>query len=215
MIGGHQNGRNFNQSNFLSNWVIVLCCYSLQHAVWRITPLCSITEIGLSIEWVTVIWQPVECLYARYNRLSNRLYNPFWQPVLSCKQTSNRLWNQLYNRLYNRLNEQSLFVQPVVKPGCTTGLTTGLTTGCIHGTADCQTGCQTGLTTGWMFVYTIQPVVKNRFWQQVVSCKRGLRQTVLCDMAFSLHYQDHCLSIISLGLTRKPSLKVAMIIVTT
>jgi len=24
------------------------------------------------------------------------------------------------------------------------------------------TGCQTGLTTGWMFVYTIQPVVKHR-----------------------------------------------------
>jgi len=52
---------------------------------------------------------------------------------------------------------------------------------------------QTGLTTGWMFVYTIQPVVQpvvkpdnrlsnrfyNRFvqpvWQQVVSCKRGFR----------------------------------------
>jgi len=38
----------------------------------------------------------------------------------------------------NRLNEQWLFVQ--------------------HG---CQTGCQAGLTTGWMFVYTIQPVVKS------------------------------------------------------
>jgi len=24
-----------------------------------------------------------------------------------------------------------------------------------------QHGCQTRLTTGWMFVYTIQPVVKN------------------------------------------------------
>jgi len=28
------------------------------------------------------------------------------------------------------------------------------------------TGCQTALTTGWMFVYTIQPVVK-RIWQPV------------------------------------------------
>ena len=54
-----------------------------------------------------------------------------------------------------------------------------LTHGCIVYTAGCQTGCttrfdnrlneqwlfvqhscQTGLTTGWMFVYTIQPVVK-------------------------------------------------------
>jgi len=53
------------------------------------------------------------------------------------------------------LNEQ-LFVQPVVKPRCTTSLTAG----CIHDTAGCHTGCQTGLPTGWMFVYTIQPVVK-------------------------------------------------------
>ena len=32
------------------------------------------------------------------------------------------------------------------------------------------------LSTGWMFVYTIQPVVKpvwQPVWQQVVSCKRG------------------------------------------
>jgi len=55
------------------------------------------------------------------------------------------------------------------------------------------TCCQTGLTTRWMFVYTIQPVVKSRLttgcivytagcqtrlttgWQPVVSCKRGIR----------------------------------------
>ena len=42
-------------------------------------------------------------------------------------------------------------------------------------------GCQTGLTTGWMFVYTIQPVVKpvvQPFWQPVVSCKRGIRNHI-------------------------------------
>jgi len=36
-----------------------------------------------------------------------------------------------------------------------------------------STGCQTGLTTGWMFVHTIQAVVKpvwQRVWQPVVSC---------------------------------------------
>jgi len=98
------------------------------------------------------------------------------------------------------LNEQPLFLQPVLKPGCTSGLTNtvwqscwtntlfvqsvvkpgctpGLTTGCIHDTAVCQTGCQTGLTTSWMFVYTIQPVVKT-VWQQVVSCKRGFTNTI-------------------------------------
>jgi len=37
------------------------------------------------------------------------------------------------------------------------------------------TCCQTALTTGWMFVYTIQPVVKRAVkpvpvWQPVVSC---------------------------------------------
>jgi len=32
----------------------------------------------------------------------------------------------------------------------------------------------TGLTTGWMYVYTIQPVVKP-VGQPVVSCKRGFR----------------------------------------
>jgi len=29
--------------------------------------------------------------------------------------------------------------------------------------AGCQTGCQNGLTTGWMFVYTIQPVVNQLY----------------------------------------------------
>ena len=88
-----------------------------------------------------------------------------WQPAVSCKQTSNRLSNRFSNTIQT-------VVQPVVKPGCTTGLATG----CIHDTAVCQTGCQTVLITGWMFVYTIQPVV-NPFWQpvwqEVVSCKRG------------------------------------------
>jgi len=44
-------------------------------------------------------------------------------------------------RFDNRLNEQWLFIQH----GCQTG---------------CQSGLTTGLTTGWMFVYTIQLVVK-------------------------------------------------------
>ena len=69
------------------------------------------------------------------------------------------------------LNEQPLFILPVVKPGCTTCLTTG----CIHDTAGCQTGCQTNLKTGWMFVCTIQPVVKP-VWQPVVSCIQTFNQ---------------------------------------
>jgi len=35
-----------------------------------------------------------------------------------------------------------------------------------------RTDCQTGWTTGWMFVYTMQPIVQL-VWQQVVLCKRG------------------------------------------
>ena len=38
-----------------------------------------------------------------------------------------------------------------------------------------QYGCQTGLTTGWMFVYTIQLIVKALV-QPVVSCKRGITE---------------------------------------
>jgi len=40
----------------------------------------------------------------------------------------------------------------------------------------------TGLTTGWMFVYTIQPVVKpvvQPVSQPVVSCKRGFTVEML------------------------------------
>jgi len=39
----------------------------------------------------------------------------------------------------------------------------------LHDTTCCQTGCQSGLTTGYMFVYTIQPVVKP-----VCGCQSGL-----------------------------------------
>jgi len=87
-------------------------------------------------------------------------------------------------------------IQPVVKP------TTGLTNGCIVYTAGCQTSCttrfdnrlneqwlfvqhgcqtscQTRLTTGWMFVYTIQPVVQVVV-QTVVLCKRGFTEMAAC-----------------------------------
>jgi len=115
--------------------------------------------------------------FTRYNRLSIRLYNWFdnrlyrvnkhptgCQP--GCDNRLSNRWQPLWQPTVERtaivrstvLNEQLLFIQPVVKPGCTTG--------CIHDTAVCQTGCQTGLTTGWMFVYTIQPVVKT-VWQPV------------------------------------------------
>jgi len=121
---------------------------------------------------VNPVVKPVECLYTRYSRLSN------W------------LSNGTDNRFDNRLERTALFVQPVVKRvvqpvwqpcvertlfvqhGCQTGCTTVLTTGCIHDTAVCQTSCQTGLTTGWMFVYTMQPVVKlvwPPLWQPIVS----------------------------------------------
>jgi len=71
-------------------------------------------------------------------------------------------------RFDNRLNEQWLFVQ--------------------HG---CQTSCQTHLTTSWLFVYTIQPVVKLVV-QPVVSCKRGFNVTV-CGTITSHHIIPQCL----------------------
>jgi len=74
----------------------------------------------------------------------------------------------------NRLNKQWLFVQHGCQTGCTTHLTTVLNEQSVRSTRllnnrfDNQlyhvnkhpTGCQ---TTGWMFVYTIQPVVKPVF----------------------------------------------------
>ena len=113
-------------------------------AMWRLVP---VTIHGRLLHYTP---------FTRYNRLSDRLHN----------RSDNRLYHTgLTTGLTTVLNEQPLFVQPVVKPGSTTGLTTG----CIHDTAGCHTSCQTGLTTGWMFVYTIQLVVKP-LWQPVVSC---------------------------------------------
>jgi len=107
-------------------------------------------------------------------RLHDPVVQPVLQPAVSCKQTSNRLSNRvvclhdtagcqtgLYNRFDNRV------------PGLTT-----VFNGQTH------VRLSTVLTTGWMFVYTIQPVVKpvwqpdwQPFWQQVVSCKRGFTLT--------------------------------------
>ena len=117
--------------------------------------------------------------FTQYNLLSNRL--------------SNRFDHRLY-RVYKhstRLNEQWLFVHHGCQTGCTMRFDNWLKEQLFvqHG---CQTGLynrfdngvertavrSTRLTTGWMFVYTIQPVVKpvvKPVWQLVVSCKRGLR----------------------------------------
>ena len=57
---------------------------------------------------------------------------------------------------------------------------------CIHDTTGCQTGLTTslttGLTTGCIMYTNIYPVVKpvvKPVWQQVVSCKRGFRVTLV------------------------------------
>ena len=96
-------------------------------------------------------WTFAKAPFTRYNRLSNPLSNRFDNRLY---RVYSRLSNRLYNPVWQPFEQTVLFVQ--------------------H---DCQTGCQTRLTTGWMFVYTIQPVVKpvvQLLWQPVVSCKRGL-----------------------------------------
>jgi len=62
-------------------------------------------------------------------------------------------------RFDNRLNE-NLFVQHGCQTRCQTGFDNRLNEQWLFVQHGCQTGCQTGLTTGWMFVYTIQPVVQ-------------------------------------------------------
>ena len=48
----------------------------------------------------------------------------------------------------------------------------------LQDTTGCQTSWTTGWTPGWLFVYTMQPVVQP-VWQPVVSCKRGLRDSLI------------------------------------
>ena len=67
--------------------------------------------------------------------------HPVGQPVVLCIQTSNRLSNWLYNWRFS----------------CTAGWTTG---NWLHRINEHATCCQTYLTTGWMFVYTMQPVIQ-------------------------------------------------------
>jgi len=128
---------------------------------------------------VKPVWQPVVSCKQTFNRLSNP----------SDKQLY-RVYSRLSNRLFNTVERTGVsfntVVKPVVKPRCTTVLsnrvwqlverTVAVRSTRLSNPFDNQlyrvyehaTGCQTGLTTGWMFVYTIQPVVKP-----VVSCKRG------------------------------------------
>ena len=60
-------------------------------------------------------------------------------------------------RFDNRLNEQWLFVQHGCQTSCR--FDNRLYRVYEHSTG-CQCGLTTGLTTAWMFVYTIQPIIK-------------------------------------------------------
>jgi len=132
---------------------------------------------------VKPFWQPVKCLYTRYNRLhcvykhstgcQTRLTTGL---TTGCIVYTAGCQAGCTTRFDNRLNEQ-LFVQH----GCQTGYYNRLNEEWLFVQHGCQTGCQTGLTTGlitfWMFVYTIKPVVKpvvQPVWQPVVSCERGI-----------------------------------------
>ena len=102
-----------------------------------------------------------------------------WQPVVSCIQTFNR-----FSRVWQTaVSCIQLVVKPIVQPGLTTDWTNS---GCSFNTVERTVAVRsarlsnrltTSLTTGWMFVYTIQPVVNpvvQLVWQPVVSCKRGI-----------------------------------------
>ena len=71
-----------------------LYMYILRYVLLLLSPVYTIQPVVKPV--VKRVWQPVKCLYARYNRLSN----PF----------DNRLY-----RVYSRLSK------PVVQPGLTTG----------------------------------------------------------------------------------------------
>ena len=77
----------------------------------------------------------------------------------------------LYNWFWNP-NVQPLFVQPVDKPGLTNPVSLCWTNShCSF--SRLSNRLSNGLATGWMFVYTIQPIVKpvcQSDWQPLVSC---------------------------------------------
>jgi len=135
------------------------CCRRIQAVL---SPVYTIQPVVKPV--VKPVWQPGKCLYTRYNRLSNplsnRLLNRFDNPLSNrlLNRFDNPLSNRLLNRFHNRYDNRLYRVYK-------------------HSTG-CQIRLATGLTTGWMFVYTIQPVVKpvvQPVWRPVVSCKRGFR----------------------------------------
>ena len=145
----------------------------------------------------TVVWHRVVPSAVSPGRWlwRRRLLSAVWCICLQCISAAAVLWNQrLVRRLKPRLHDTT-----GCQTRCQTRLTTGLTTGCIVYTSiqpvvkpclsnrlynpvwqQCWTNsCSFNtvvkpVTTGWMFVYTIQQVVKLVV-QPVVSCKRGLR----------------------------------------
>ena len=99
-------------------------------------------------------------MYTNIQLVVKPVWPPVWQTAVSCIQ---------------------LVVKPVVQPSLATGWRNS---DCSFNTVvklvvwlyidyEHSTSCQTRLTTGWMFVYTIQPVVQP-VWQPVVSCKWGI-----------------------------------------
>jgi len=112
---------------------------------------------------VNPVWQPGNCLYTRYNQLSNPLSNRLYRVYKH--STDNRfdkrqyrVYSRLSNRLYNRFDNRYRFDNRLYR---------------VY-EHSISTGCKTGLTTCWMFVYTIQPVVKPVV-QPAVSCKPVLK----------------------------------------
>jgi len=95
---------------------------------------------------VKTVWQPVECLYTRYNRLLNQL--------------SYRSHNRLDNRLYR------VYKHPT---GCQIGCTTGCSV--VQPVGQPAASCkQTSNRLSNRLYNRVQPV-----WQRAVSCKRGIR----------------------------------------
>jgi len=79
-------------------------------------------------------------------------------------------YNRLSNRFDNRFDNRVERTATVISTGCETGLYSRFVNRLY------TPYCRLSNRTGWMFLYTIQPVV-TPVWQQVVSCKRGFRPT--------------------------------------
>ena len=141
------------QTGFTTGWMFV---YTIQPVLKPVVKPVVKTVVKPVIK--PVLQLVVSCIQPVVKPVVKPVVQPQWGIATTGWMNSGCSFNRLSNRFYNRFDNWLYRVNK-------------------HPTG-CQAGLTTRLTTGWMFVYTIQPVVNTvvqSVWQPVVSCKWGMR----------------------------------------